>query len=72
MRAILSILFLFSGTPDDMTAESLNATDERKVERYRILLSELVSSTCDAETKTPTDLPEGLKEAIEGWTRDEG
>jgi hypothetical protein len=72
MRAILALLCLFSGTPDDPTAEGFNAAEEPKVERYRTLLSELASSATVPRAKTPIDLPEGLKEAIEDWTRNNG
>jgi hypothetical protein len=43
MRALLAILCLFCGSPDDLSAEGYYATQEPKVERYRILLSELTS-----------------------------
>ena len=72
MRAILALLCLFSGTPDDLTADGLNASEEPKVERYRTLLSELASSATVPDANAPSDLPEVLKEAIEGWTRNEG
>ncbi len=68
MRAILALLCLFCGLPDDVTAESLDAGQEPKVERYRALLSDLASSP-NLAMKTPIDLPEGLREAIEAWTR---
>jgi hypothetical protein len=69
MRAILAVLCLFWGSPDDATAEGYDAAQEPKVERYRALLSELASSRTTLETKIPIDLPEGLKESIEEWTR---
>jgi hypothetical protein len=70
MRAILTLLCLFCGLPDDVTAESFDAGQEPKVERYRALLSDLAaSSTSSSAIRTPIDLPEGLKEAIETWTR---
>jgi hypothetical protein len=68
MRAILALLCLFCGLPDDATAEILDTGQESKAERYRALLSDLASSTDPAIT-TPIDLPEGLREAIETWTR---
>jgi hypothetical protein len=69
MRAILALLCLFSGSPDDAAVESFDTAQESKVERYRAFLSELASSATAPETKAPIDLPEGLKEAIEDWTR---
>ena len=69
MRAILALLCLFSGSPDDdAAAESVDTAQEPKVERYRAFLSELASSGTASETKAPIDLPAGLKEAIETWT----
>jgi hypothetical protein len=72
MRAILALLCLFSGTPDDLPAEGFTATGEPKVERYRALLTELASSAAVPGAKTPIDLPEGIKEAIDAWTADKG
>ena len=69
MRAILALLCLFCGLPDDVTAESFDAGQEPKVERYRALLSDLAASSTRTAIKTPIDLPEGVKEAIEIWTR---
>ena len=70
MRAILTVLCLFCGSPDDVAAESLGSPQEAKVETFRALLSELASSGTVSDAKTPTDLPEGLMQAIEDWTRD--
>ncbi|MGO4524829.1 hypothetical protein AB4097_08175 [Microvirga sp. 2MCAF35] len=67
MRAILALLCLFSGMPDDASAEGFDAGQE-KTERYRSLLSELASSGTTPGIETATDLPEGLKQAIEAWT----
>lgn len=72
MRAILAILCLFCGSPDDTSAEGFDAAQDSKVMKYRVLLSELSSLGAVPETRAPTDLPEGLKEAIEDWTRSEG
>ena len=69
MRAIVAVLCLFWGSPDDATAEGFDAAQEPKVERYRALLSELAPPRMAPETRTPIDLPEGLKEAVEEWTR---
>ena len=68
MRAIFALLYVFCGLPDDATVESFDGGQELKVERYRALLSDLASSP-NLAMKTPIDLPEGLKEAIETWTR---
>ncbi|WP_114948780.1 hypothetical protein [Microvirga calopogonii] len=68
MRAIVALLCLFSGAPDDDAAESVGRAQEPKVERYRALLTELASSGTALQTKAPIDLPAGLKEAIETWT----
>jgi hypothetical protein len=43
MRAILALLCLFSGSPDDAAAESVDTAQEPKIERYRVFLSELAS-----------------------------
>lgn len=67
MRAILALLCLFTGLPDDASAEGFDAAGE-KTEKYRALLSELASSRIPSETRVSTDLPEGLKETIEAWT----
>lgn len=72
MRAILALLCLFSGSPDDFSAESFDAGQEPKVERYRMFLSELASASATPTTEAPIDLPDGLKEAIEFWTGDQG
>ena len=69
MRSILALLCLFCGLSDDATAKSFDAGQEPKVERYRALLSDLAASSTSTAIKTPIDLPEGLKEAIEIWTR---
>jgi hypothetical protein len=69
MRSILALLCLFCGQPDDVTTESFDAGQEPKVERYRALLSDLAASSTSSAIKTPTDLPEDLKEVIEIWTR---
>ncbi|WP_114943672.1 hypothetical protein [Microvirga calopogonii] len=67
MRAILALLCLFSGLPDDASAEGFDAAQE-KTEKYRSLLSELASSGTSPGIEMATDLPEGLKQAIEAWT----
>jgi len=69
MRAILALLCLFGGTPNDGTAETFDAGQEPKVERYRALLCDLAASNTRSAINTPIDLPEGLREAIETWTR---
>jgi hypothetical protein len=67
MRAILALLCLFSGSPDD-AMESVDTAQDPKIERYRAFLSELASSGTASETTALIDLPAGLKEAIENWT----
>ncbi len=69
MRAILALLCLFGGSPNDETAETFDAGQEPKVERYRALLSDLAASSTSSAINAPIDLPEGLREAIETWTR---
>ncbi|HEV2564729.1 MAG TPA: hypothetical protein VGU19_06565 [Microvirga sp.] len=66
MRAILALLCLFSGLPDDTSAEGYDTAQE-KTETYRVLLSELASPGTP-DSKAATDLPDGLKQAIEAWT----
>ena len=39
MRAILALLCLFSGSPDDAAVKSVDTAQEPKVERYRAFLS---------------------------------
>jgi hypothetical protein len=68
MRIILAFLCLFCGSPDDAAADSVDGTQEPKVERYRVFLSELASSRTTPEIKALIDLPEDLKDAIEAWT----
>jgi hypothetical protein len=67
MRAILALLCLFSSLLDDASAEGFDTTQE-KTEKYRVFLSELASSGTTPDIETATDLPEGLKQAIEAWT----
>jgi hypothetical protein len=67
MRAILALLCLFSGLPDDASAEGFDATQE-KTEKYRAFLSALAASGTTPDIETATNLPEGLKQAIEAWT----
>jgi hypothetical protein len=67
MRAILALLCLFSGFPNDASAEGFDATQE-KTEKYRAFLSELAASGTKPGFETATDLPDGLKQAIETWT----
>jgi len=67
MRVILALLCLFSGSPDDASAEGIDAAQE-KTERYRSLLSELASTGASSSSETASDLPEGLKQAIDAWT----
>lgn len=69
MRTILVVLCLFWGSLDDATAESLDTSQKRKIERYRILLCDLASPDPRLEAKAPIDLPEDLRDAIEDWTR---
>lgn len=69
MRTILAILYMFWGPLDDATAEGLDTSQKRKIERYRTLLCELASPDPRLEAKAPIDLPERLKNAIEDWTR---
>jgi hypothetical protein len=69
MRTILAILCLFWGSIDNAAAESFDTSQKRKIERYRTLLCELASPEAHLEAKAPIDLPEGLKNAIEDWTR---
>jgi hypothetical protein len=68
MRAILAFLCLFSGSPDNAAAESVDTAQEPKIEKYWAFLSELASPETASATKAPIDLPAGLKEAIEIWT----
>jgi hypothetical protein len=72
MRAILALLCLFGGSPNDVTAEGFDAPQEPKVEKYRALISELGMSSGNLADEAPIDLPAGLREAIEDWTRNEG
>ena len=72
MRTVLALLCLFCGSPDDLTAESLDVGQEPKVEKYRSFLSELASTSKVPMSGAPIDLPDGLKEAIETWTGDRG
>jgi hypothetical protein len=67
MRAILALLYLFSGLPEDASTEGFDGNQE-KTEKYRALLSELASSGTTPGIATATDLPDGLKQAIEAWT----
>jgi len=67
MRAILALLCLFSGLPEDASGESYEASQE-KTEKYRAFLSELASSRTAPDGRTAIDLPDGLKQAIETWT----
>jgi hypothetical protein len=67
MRAILTLLCLFSCLPDETSAESFEAV-QGKTEKYRALISELASPEPVPGTETATDLPDGLKQAIESWT----
>ena len=69
MGAILALLCLFCGSPSDVPAESLDAAQELRVDTYRAFLSELASSSRVPVAEAPIDLPKGLKEAIEVWTR---
>ncbi|WP_150117824.1 hypothetical protein [Microvirga vignae] len=69
MRVILALLCLFCGSPDDVTEENFDAMQEAKVDKYRTFVSELASSSTVSTAEAPIDLPEGLKEAIEVWTR---
>jgi len=68
MRAILALLCLFCGSPDDVMAEGLDTVQQPKVDQYRAFLSELASFSTAPKVEAPIDLPEGLKEAIEVWT----
>jgi hypothetical protein len=68
MRALLAALCLFCGSAVDVAVEEFDAAQRPKVERYRVLLSELTASGEPMAIKTATDLPDGLKEAIEAWT----
>ena len=47
--------------------EGIDAAQE-KTERYRSLLSELASTGASSSSETASDLPEGLKQAIDAWT----
>jgi hypothetical protein len=69
MRAILALICLFCGLPNDVAEDGFGGTQEPKVEQYRVLLSELASSGTAPAVMAPLDLPEDLKEAIEAWTR---
>jgi len=66
MRAVLALLCLFTGLPDDASAEALDG--QAKTDRYRALLSELASSGTPPGLKAATDLPDDLKQAIDTWT----
>jgi hypothetical protein len=68
MRVILAVLYLFAGSPGDITAEYYESTSEPKMERYRIFLAEIASSGTASKPRTLIDLPEDLREAIEDWT----
>jgi hypothetical protein len=68
MRAMLAALCLFCGSAVDVAAEDFDAAQQPKVERYRVLLSELTAAGEPRAVEAATDLPDGLKEAIEAWT----
>jgi hypothetical protein len=70
MRAILSILCLFAGLPADVVAEEFEATRLEKAERYRAILAAIAADPALSVERKPSDLPDGVREAVEAWTQD--
>jgi hypothetical protein len=73
MRALLSILCLFMGAPDDGVADELKTARDDRADEYRAVLSEISFETAPeanaSERPAPHDLPESIRNAIEAWTR---
>jgi hypothetical protein len=70
MRALLSILCLFAGLPADSIAEEFEATRIERTEHYRAVLAEIAANPAPSGEQKPCELPDGVREAVEGWTHD--
>ncbi len=70
MRALLGLLCLFSTAPALAAgARCDDALRSARTEEVRSVLAEISADRPDAANRTTSDLPEGLREAIEVWTK---
>jgi hypothetical protein len=70
MRALLGLLCLFSTAPAFAAgARCEDALRSARTEEVRGVLAEISADRPDAASRATSDLPEGLREAIEVWTK---
>jgi hypothetical protein len=66
MRALLSILLLFMGLPNEGLAEEYETARIERRDEYRGIMRALET---DRDSSVAHDLPDGVREAIEAWTK---
>jgi hypothetical protein len=70
MRALLGLLCLFTTAPAfTASAQCDNALRSARTEEVRSVLAEISADRPDPAIRATSDLPEGLREAIEVWTK---
>ena len=69
MPALLSILWLFAGSPADIGVDELEANRNKKWTECQALLSDISDGGRSLDDQRPRDLPDGLREAVEAWTQ---
>jgi hypothetical protein len=69
MRALLTMLCLFSGSPDEAATDEVQRARLERTDHYRAVLADIAIDTAVFEEMQPHDLPAGVREAIDAWTR---
>jgi hypothetical protein len=68
MRVLLTMLCLFSGSPDEAAADEVQRARLERTDHYRDVLAEIAIDKDISGELQPHDLPAGVRKAIEIWT----
>jgi hypothetical protein len=68
MRALLTMLCLFSGSPEEAATDEVQLARLERTDHYRDVLAEIAIDTDISGGLQLHDLPAGVREAIETWT----
>ncbi len=69
MRALLGLLCLFSCAQAASASQRLDDARVARTAEVRAVLSEIAARRDPADERRSHDLPDGLREAVEAWTR---
>jgi len=70
MRALLTLLSLLCGAPDDLTEDEFQRARIERTLQYRTILAEIAPNHALSGLPRPRDLPDDVREAVEAWTKD--